>query len=171
MTRAPEMNKVEWRQYYGLLWTHPQQYLRIAEDTIRQFPDDPGGYLDRQRAWAHLGCLDLALLDIDKALSLDDEGLTRLERAALLRRMERYQVEIDEFERCEANDERLLGISIYAVERAECHARLGNLEAALADCERLREGHRQPSFNGGLGGNKSEITAAVRRLAAEAQKS
>jgi len=167
----PDMTDVELMQFIRLLRTHPEQYLRIAQDDIRQFPDDPGAYVDRHDAWARLGRLDLALADIDKAMSLEDDLGTRLQRAVLLRRMGRYREAIDEFNRCEAIDETAVTGFIYAVERAECHARLGNLEAALTDCESLREDHWQPFLNGGLGGSKSEITAAARRLAAEAQKS
>ena len=48
---------------------------------------------------------------------------------------------------------------------ADCHARLGNLEAALADCAALRDDHWTPGVFGAPAGTKAEVTAEIRRLA------
>jgi tetratricopeptide (TPR) repeat protein len=170
MRRAPQTNEVEWRQYYQLLGTHPGQYLRIAEDTIRQYPDDPQGYLDCVTYWMRYEQYDYALSDIDTALSLSDSVGTRFERGVVLRCLGRYHEAIEEFNRCEAERPRLYS-TLLEINRAACHARLGNLEAALADCARLPDDHWMSGLDGALRGTKSQVIETVRRLAAEAEKS
>jgi tetratricopeptide (TPR) repeat protein len=166
----PDMTEAEWEQFRRLLHTHPQQYLRIAEDDIRRYPDDPEAYVDCHWAWIRLGRNEYALADIDTALSLRNSPATRLLRAILLRRMGRYQEAIDDFNICDASQEARVTGGFFAVDRAECHARLGNLEAALADCASLKDDHWTPGIFGGLPGDKSQVTEAIRRLAAEAKK-
>jgi len=167
MRRAPETNEDEWGQYYRLLRTHPGQYLRIADDTIRQFPEDPRGYLDCVTYWMHFEQYDCALCDIDTALSLEDDADTRFDRGVVLRCLGRYQEAIADFDRIAAEP----GDWTIEINRAACHARLGNLEAALADCKRLPEDYCRPGPHGALGGTKSQIIETVHRLAAEAQVS
>ena len=106
MRRAPKTSEIEWRQYHQLLRTHPEQYLRIAEDTIRQYPDDPRGYLDCVSYWMDLEEYDCALCDIDSALALRESTMTRYRRGVVLRCLGRYQEAIDEFNRVEAADPR-----------------------------------------------------------------
>ena len=170
MRRAPETNEVEWQQYHRLLLTHPEQFLRIAEDTIRQYPDDPRGYRDCVSYWMQFKEYDRALSNIDHALALENSTLTRYDRAIVLRCLGRYQEAIDELNRCDAEAPGVYWPFI-EIDRATCHARLGNLEAALADCARLPDDHCVPGFDGALGGTKSQIIETARRLAAEAQKS
>ncbi len=170
MRRAPRTNEVEWKQYYQLLHTHPEQYLRIADDTIRQYPDDPQGYRDCVTYWMHFEQYDCALCDIDHVLALRDNTMTRVERGVVLRCLGRYREAIEELSRCEAKAAGMYS-PLIEINRAACHARLGNLEAALADCARLPDDHCMPGFDGALGGTKSQIIETARRLAAEAQKS
>jgi tetratricopeptide (TPR) repeat protein len=168
MRRAPRTNDVEWRQYYDLLWTHPEQYLRIADDTIRQYPEDPQGYRDCITYWMHFEQYDCALCDIDQALALGASTMTRVERGAVLRCLGRYREAIEELNRCEAKAPGMYS-PLIEINRAACHARLGNLTAALADCARLPDDHCMPGFDGALGGTKSQIIEEARRLAAAAQ--
>lgn len=170
MHRAPETNEVEWRQYHQLLHTHPEQYLRIAEDTIRKYPKDPRGYRDCVIYWMKFEQYDCALCDIDQALALRESIMTRFDRGVVLRCLRRYREAIDEFNRCEAKAPGMYSPFI-EIERATCHARLGALEAALADCARVPDDHCMPGFDGAPGGTKSQVIESVRRLAAEAQAS
>jgi tetratricopeptide (TPR) repeat protein len=137
MRRAPRTNEVEWKQYYQLLHTHPEQYLRIADDTIRQYPDDPQGYRDCVTYWMHFEQYDCALCDIDHALALRDNTMTRVERGVVLRCLGRYREAIEELSRCEAKAAGMYS-PLIEINRAAWHARLGNLEAALADCAATR---------------------------------
>jgi tetratricopeptide (TPR) repeat protein len=168
MSRAPEMNDVEWHQYHRLFRTHPGQYLRIAEDTIRKFPDDPQGYLDCVWVWMRAEEYDYALSDLNTALKLEDCQMTRLDLGIVLRCLGRFREAIEEFNRCEAMGAEVVA-GIVHVNRAACHAGLGDLEAALADCALLSEDYFLPSLFGWPGGTKSQVTKAVRAIAAEAQ--
>jgi len=170
MRRAPKTNEIEWRQYCQLLLTHPEQYLRIADDTIRQYPDDPRGYLDCVIYWMDFEQYDCALCDIDHALALGAGTMTRYRRGVVLRCLGRYQEAIDEFNRVEAEEPRVYS-PLLEIDRATCHARLGNLEAALAECARVPDDFCMPGLDGALGGTKSQIIETARRLAAEAQAS
>ena len=170
MKRAPEPNEVELRQYIKLLRTHPGQYLRIAEDTIRQYPEDPRGYLDCFNYWMEFEEYEYALCDIDTALALRDSTMARFNRGVVLRCLGRYREAIDEFNRVEAAEPRRYSI-LLELDRATCHARLGNLEAALADCARVPDDYCMSGFDGALGGTKSQIIETARRLAAEAESS
>ena len=169
MTRAPKMNEIEWRQYHQLMRSHPEQYLRIADDTIRQYPDDPEGYLDCVWAWMRSERYDNALADVNTALALEDCPMTRLDRGMVLRCLGRYREAIEELNRCEAMAPEVMA-GIVEINRAPCHARLGNLEAALTDCARLPDDYCLPGLYGAPGGTKSQVTETVRRLAAEAQR-
>src|SRR6266436_4138230 len=165
MRRAPRTNEVEWKQYYQLLHTHPEQYLRIADDTIRQYPDDPQGYRDCVTYWMHFEQYDCALCDIDHALALRDNTMTRVERGVVLRCLGRYREAIEELSRCEAKAAGMYS-PLIEINRAACHARLGNLEAALADCARLPDDHCMPGFDGALGAARPRLPGRRLPLAA-----
>jgi tetratricopeptide (TPR) repeat protein len=169
MRRTPDANEVERRQYYRLLDTHPEQYLRIADDTIRQYPDDPQGYLDCLTYWMRFEQYDCALCDIDHALALEDCVVARFQRGGVLRCLGRHREAIDEFDRVEAKAPRMFA-TLLELDRAACYAMLGNLEAALADCARLPDDHCMPGFDGAPGGTKIQVIETVRRLAAEARQ-
>ena len=170
MPRAPEMTDVEWHQYHRLLRTHPKQFLRIAEDTIRKYPDDPRGYLDCVWFWMRAEEYEYALSDLTTALKLEDCQMTRMDLGIVLRCMGRYREAIDELNRCEAMDPAVV-TGIVHVNRAACHAGLGDLDAALADCALLSEDYFLPSLFGWPGGTKRQVTKAVREITAEAQNS
>lgn len=166
-TRAPKMNEVELRQYIRLLWTHPEQYMRIAEDMVRQYPDDPTGYHDCFTAWMDWGCYELALADINSALALADQPYLHMGRGEALRCLGRYREAIEAFDRCQA-----MAPGSYdpfpQINRAACHARLGDLDAALAECAHIPDDHCMPGFKGAPGGTKAQITETCRKYAAEA---
>ncbi|MDC6695523.1 hypothetical protein, partial [Leclercia adecarboxylata] len=72
---------------------------------------------------------------------------------------------IADFNRAESLDrEDWLG-GFGPIRRAECHARLGNVDAALADCADIDEEHWMPGVCGILPGDKAAIVAEVKRLA------
>jgi len=96
--------------------------------------------------------------------------MTRYQRGVVLRCLGRYQEAIEEFNRVEAEEPRIYA-TLLQIDRATCHARLGNLEAALADCAQVPDDFCMPEFDGALGGTKNQIIETARRLAAEAQAS
>jgi tetratricopeptide (TPR) repeat protein len=167
--RAPDMMKEERLQYSWLLRSHPEQYLRIAEETIRKYPDDIEGYSDCANYYIEMEQYDEALRHLDQAIFLDPEALVLpFERATVLRRAGRYQEALMAFDGCK-QDEQWFGDILYA-NRATCHAHLGDLEAALAECAKIADDYNSHSIYGEFGGSKAQIIDAVRRVAGAARK-
>jgi tetratricopeptide (TPR) repeat protein len=153
------------REEFGLLRSDPQKFLQLTNEEIRQNPNSPSAYLSRNWAWERLGRRDLALADLAKAISIEDQGATRYVRGVLLGKMRHYQEAIHDFDRSQALDPEMWPATPGPIHRALCHASLGNVNAALADCASLPEHHWMPSFDGAPGGNKQEVTDEIRRLA------
>jgi tetratricopeptide (TPR) repeat protein len=158
------MTDVERRQYFRLLRTHPEQYLRIAEEAIRKYPDDAEGYEHCADYYIEMEQYDEALRHLDRALAVCDIPTTRFKRATVLSRMGRYHDALAEFDRCGPEGERSYNTIMYAC-RATCHAYLGNVEAALAECAKISDDHCMPGVFGQFGGTKAQIIEQVRRVA------
>lgn len=166
---APQMSDEDIRQYIRLLRTHPAQYLRIAEDMIRRKPDDVEGYDHCATYYIEMEQYEEALRHLDKALAVWDISTFRFKRATVLSRMGRYQDALAEFERCGPEGERSYNTIMYAC-RATCHANVGNLEAALAECAKIHDDHCMPAVFGQFGGSKAQIIEQARRVAGAARK-
>ena len=54
--------------------------------------------------------------------------------------------------------------------RATCHAYLGDLEAALAECAKMADDDGLPSIYGEFGGTKAQVIDQVRRVAGAARE-
>jgi tetratricopeptide (TPR) repeat protein len=93
-------------------------------------------------------------------------------RGEVHRHLGEYEMALDDFNRGEAIDpeEWEKDIVFGLLYQADCHGRLGNEEAALACCERLRDDFWTPGLNGAPGGGKAEIAAKLRSMAAEARR-
>lgn len=157
-------------QQHKLLRLDPQKYLAMVEEFIRRNPHDPNGYFRRHNAWDRLGRKDLALADLNRSLELEQHPITLKARGNLLRRLGRHREAIRDFDQVEALDPDLFVDSWGPLFRAECHARLGNERAALADCARLADDHWTPGLLDAPAGDKQQVIAEVRRLAAAARR-
>jgi tetratricopeptide (TPR) repeat protein len=153
---------------YDLLRSDPEKFLEIAQQFVAQNPDDPTGYFTRHRAWTHLGQMELALADLDRSLALEKHYTTYEARGNLLRRMGRYLEAVADFNTSETLDRETWLGGFGPLFRAECHARLGNLDAALADCATLPDDHWTPGIHEAPAGNKRDVTTRIRWLAAAA---
>ncbi len=167
----PKVTREYLSQNFGLLKTDPQKYLALAEELVRENPDSSGGYFCRYQARNRLGQKELALADIDKVLSLKQHWVHYEARGLALRDLGRYREAIEAHNRAESTNPEEWAGGFGLLFRAECHARLGNLESALADCARLPEKHWTPGLLGAPAGNKAEVAAELRRLAAAARQS
>ena len=166
---APKMTDDEQRQYIRLLQTHPEQYLRIAEETIRRYPGDLEGYEDCANYYIEIAQYDEALRYLDEALAIDPgEMVISFERATVLQRAGRYQEALRAFDGCQ-QDEQWFGDILYA-NRATCYAKLGDLDAALAECTKIADDYRMPSIYGEFAGSKAQIIDTVRRVAGAVRK-
>jgi tetratricopeptide (TPR) repeat protein len=154
---------------FHLLRSDPAKYLELANQLVQHDPSDGHAYFSRHQAWAHLNRYDLALADLNKSLSLEPHYVTHRARGKILRDMGRYREAIDAFNRCQEMDPIAWVNALGPLLRADCHARLGNEEAALADCASLRDEHWTPGIFGTPAGNKAEVAAELRRIAAAAR--
>jgi tetratricopeptide (TPR) repeat protein len=155
---------------HKLFWKNPEKYIEMVNGFIRENPDDSTEYFSRHQAWARLGKLDKALEDLNQSISLEDKVISRLARGSILCRMGRYQEALGDFNRSEEFDPVGWADCWGPLYRANCHARLGDERAALADCERLPEDFWSPGIYGEPAGNKTEITAEIRRRARAAKQ-
>jgi tetratricopeptide (TPR) repeat protein len=165
MRRRQERLEAMTNKKFAILRSDPAKYLEQANEAVRRNPDDPDAYYDRHHAWEELGALDLALADLDKSLALREHPITRLVRGDLLHKMRRYQDAIEEFDRLQAMQPKEWSFAFAALTRADCHARLGNVEAALADCASLHEATWTPGLNGLPPGDREQVTAFIARVA------
>lgn len=164
MTRK-RVTRDDFTEQFERLRSEPEQYLNLADEFIRQNPEDPHGYFTRHWAWKRLGRLDLALTDLDRSLQIEPHAVTFRARAMVHRAMSRYGEAIADFDKSLAMDPESWADNFSALFRADCHARLGNLDAALADCATLRDDHWTPGVFGAPAGTKDEVTSEIRRLA------
>lgn len=155
---------------FDLLRQAPREYLALANELIRLEPDNPDGYWARYMAYKKLGQYELALADVDKVLSHEQEWLVYEARGNVLRALGRYREALDSYNRAEAVDPKGWYGGFGRLFRAECHARLGNEKAALEDCAALRDDHWTPGLLGAPEGNKQEVAYELRRLARQARK-
>ncbi len=158
-------------QNLKILHTDPEKFRALAEELIRSSPREHHGYYYRHKAWCQLGKKDLALADIDQVLNLKQHWVLYEAKGNVLRDLGRYQEAIESYNQAQAMDPERWSGGFGRLFRAECYARLGNETAALADCEHLRDEHWTPGLLGAPRGNKEEVTAELRSLAAEARAS
>lgn len=155
---------------FHLLRSDPRRYLELCNDFIRERPRDPIGFFDRHRAWKRLGRPDLALADLEKSHALNPCSETHDARGSLLRHMGRFEEAVTAFDQAEALDPEGWRNGPGPIFRADCHARLGDADAALADCAHIPSDLRWPGPFGLPAGGKEEITTELRRRAMAAQK-
>ena len=155
---------------FGLLRTNPQEYFALAEQFIRENPDDSDGYYSRHNAWIKLGRSDLALADLNRVVELKPDKPAFEARGDLLRDLGQHAAAIKDYDRAEAADSASWRDGFGPLRRADCHARLGDEKAALADCALLPDDHWTPGLSGAPAGTKADVIAAVRYLAAVARQ-
>lgn len=158
-------------EHFALLRSDPEKYLELANQLVRQDPSDSDAYFSRHQAWNQLGRYDLAMADLDKSLSIEPHHVTYRARGNLLRKLGLYQEAIEDFNRSEVLMPEVWPVQFGPLFRAECHARLGNEEAALADCASLPDNHWTPGLHGAPAGDKQEVATELCRLAAAARRS
>ena len=155
---------------FHLLSSDPSRYLDMTEQLVAQNPNDALAYFSRYQVLARLGSYDRALADLDRCLSLRFKASTFEARGELLRRMGRYGDAIKDFDASEAMDSEEWRGGFGALYRADCYARLGDVEKALEDCATLREDHWTPGHFDLPAGTKADVIRAVKYTAALARQ-
>lgn len=154
---------------YRELWKDPEKFLELTNRLVEQDPNDRHAYFVRHQAWERLGCLDLALKDLDKSLALEEHFTTQRAKGGVLHAMGRYREAISCLDRCQQMAPAEWPYALGPLLRGDCHARLGDEAAALADCATLPDDHWTPGVFGLPAGSKQEVAAELRRRAAAAR--
>lgn len=157
----PDENLKNWHLYKK----DPPKYLALCHEIVRQYPKNPNVYFSRHIAWTRVGRLDKALEDLDTAIELKPDSMSFDARGQLLYRMGRIDEAIKNLDKADELDSIEWEEAFGPVYRAQCHALLGNLEAALRDCRRINKRHWTPGVHGMLRGDRTEITAQIMRIA------
>lgn len=154
---------------FELRRTDPAKFLELMNKLVERRPDDAHAYFSRHQAWTRLDRPDLALADLDRSLALEDHYVTQRSKGLVLHEMGRYSEAIAALNRSEQMDPDEWWQALGPLIRADCHARLGNEAAALADCATLPDDHWTPGVFGLPAGDKQEIAKELRRRAADAR--
>ena len=169
MKKIDDMTAEEIHELYQLLRGDPHQFLRLAEEYIGRYPDDPEGYDTRADAWEVLGRFDRALDDMNTSLSLKPRPWAFRHRALIYRATGRYQEAINDLNRFEAMAPGEWQGSFAPLFRADCHARLGNETSALEDCDRLAHDHWTPGLHDAPAGDKDAVIKEIKKRARAAK--
>ncbi|HYM32116.1 MAG TPA: tetratricopeptide repeat protein [Candidatus Cybelea sp.] len=153
------------RQFH-LLKTNPQAFLDLTDRLVKQDTSDATSYFSRHQAWHQLGRLDMALADLNSSLHLERHATTYQARGDLYRELGQYQLAIDDYNRAEALAPDNWPYCLGPLYRADCHARLGNETAAVADAETLPDFHWTPGMSGTPAGSREDVIPELRRRAA-----
>lgn len=164
-----EISQEEIDRQFQLWRTDPQKFWEVTNKRVEEHPNSPNAYFGRHQAWERLGRLDLALADLDKSLALEDHFVTQRAKGGVLHAMGRYQEAISCLNRCERMEPDNWLEALGPLIRADCHARLGNEAAALADCNTLPDDHWTPGMFSLPAGNKREVAAELSHRAAAAR--
>jgi tetratricopeptide (TPR) repeat protein len=149
----------------------PQRYLEIVDGWLRENPNNPQAYFDRHFAWMNLGEPRRALEDVNKVLELAPDPLAYFSRAQVHKHLGEYRNALDDFARSEAiipDEWEDLGFGL--LQQADCHARLGDDEKALACCARLPEDFWTPGMFEAPAGDKVAVAEKLQLVAAEARR-
>lgn len=149
----------------------PQRYLKIVGDWLKENPNNHHAYFDRHLAWMNLGEPRRALDDINKVVDLNPDAHAFFSRGAVFRHLGEYETALDDFDRSERmmpGEWEDLGFGLLF--QADCHARLGDEDKALACCGRLPEDFWTPGIYESPAGDKTAVAPRLRLIAAEARR-
>lgn len=158
------------KELYDLLRKDPAQFLRLVNKQIALDPADSDNYFTRHNGWLTLDKPELALADLNTALQLRENHVTYEARGDLYKSLGMLHAAIADYDRAESMAPEDWPEAFGPLCRADCHARLGNEAAALADAALLPDDHWTPGIDGCPAGNKQQVIAELKRRAAAARK-
>ncbi|HUN51517.1 MAG TPA: tetratricopeptide repeat protein [Candidatus Sulfotelmatobacter sp.] len=139
--------------------------LALCDEAIRQQPDQPHGYQRRGGTLRQMGRLNEALAGFNKLVELvPDREYAYYGRGTVLFELGRYAEAVADYSRsAELDHDQFFGAVNYLY-RAECYFRLGDYEAALADCARVPDDFDFPGFRNRPNGSKQLIIDDIERI-------
>jgi tetratricopeptide (TPR) repeat protein len=139
--------------------------LSMCEAVIRQQPDQPRGYHWRGGTLQQMGRFQDALIDFNKLVDLaPTQTYAYRARTSALFDLGRYGEAIDDYTRSADLDKDQFFGAVNYLYRAECHFRLGDYDAALADCARVPDDFDFPGFRDRPDGSKNLILTDIERI-------
>jgi tetratricopeptide (TPR) repeat protein len=154
---------------FELLRSDPERSLEICQRYVDAHPNDANGYFSRFKAWRQLGNKEKALADINRVLELESNSGGYSARGVFFHGFGEYQRAIEDLTKARELDEEEWKGSLDPLFRADCYARLGRLNEALADCAFIEDDHWTPGLKGLPAGNKAEFIAEIKRRALQAR--
>lgn len=150
---------------------NPQRFLEIADEWIRENPQNFRAYFRRHYVWTQLGEPRRALDDLNKVIELNPTQLVFFARGMAHRRLGEHENALADFHRGEAiNTKEWQNHAITLFFQADSYAQVGDETNALNCCARLPDKFWTPGYEGAPGGGKADIAEELRRIAAEARK-
>jgi len=160
----------EMKRRNQLLFSDPEQYLAMLNEEIKNNPQDPHLYFERHQGFDRTGQHEEALNDLQTSIALDPRPVCYECQGNVLMNLGRYSEALDSFNQAEAMDPSRWQGGYGSLYRADCHARMGNEEAAVSDAMRLPDDHWTPGLCGAPKGNKAEVITELRRRTAAAKR-
>ena len=132
-----------------LLRRDPRAYIAMIDRELAETPNDSNLYFDRHQGWDSLGDLHRALEDINRAIAIEDDSISRACQGRLLMRLGRYREALAMLARGEAMDTPEQWAGMWGPHyQATCHAHLGEEAEAMAACDKLETTIGCPVFTG-----------------------
>lgn len=154
---------------FNLRRQNPQKALEINESYLRNHPDDPDGLFSRFQTLVDLGEYDKALDDINRVVEIEPNAGGYSARGHFFHETGNYERAVEDLTRSKELDNYGWATSLDPHFRADCYARMGRLEEALADCAFIPDDHRMPAVFGLPGGDKQQFIAEIKRRAQAAR--
>jgi tetratricopeptide (TPR) repeat protein len=156
---------------HDLLHSDIQRYLQIVNGWIAKNPASSHAYFDRHFAWMQMNEPERAIDDLNRVIDLNPAPVSFLSRGEIYRQLGQYGRALEDFARGESmNPAQWQDDAFGLLYQADCHARLGDEESALACCERLHDDFWTPGMNNTPKGGKAEIAQRLRQLAADTRR-
>jgi tetratricopeptide (TPR) repeat protein len=149
----------------------PQRFLKIVDEWIQENPRNFRPYFRRHFVWSDMGEPRRAMADLDKVIELAPSQAAFCARGMIYRQLGEHANALADFRRGETIDPKEWeGAMITLLYEADSHAHLGDEASALDCCARLPDDHWTPGLDGAPAGNKAEVAAELRRIAADARR-
>lgn len=149
---------------------NPKRFLEIMDKWLEENPGDFRPYITRHFVWSDLGDPRRALDDLNTAIELAPSQAVFCVRGRVYRQLGEHEKALADFHRGESiNAKEWQEHVIPLLYQADSYAHVGDETKALECCARLPDDFWTPGLDGAPPGNKAEIAAELRRIAAAAR--